>query len=191
MADDPIIVRSGELIGWTVNKAPWGPRVQWHPVFDRPCVPRKLPESYQAPAPVPPAGSGGGGSTPSGAQGAFPPMGHPGDFAPPLPPQQQYMPPGPPGAMARPLAPRPASRGRRPGLTNLARAALPVLTPAAALAATPPARLRDLHAQGPGPVHKPASAQTHAQTAYTTCTSISTAGPWRLKSDRLQTDRGS
>ena len=57
MAEDTsptIVVPSGELLGWTVRKPPWGPRVQWHPVLDRPRAPRTLPESYvpeESPAP--------------------------------------------------------------------------------------------------------------------------------------------
>ena len=43
---DDVRVPVGPLIGSTVNKAPWGPRVQWHAAHDLPRAPPKLPESY-------------------------------------------------------------------------------------------------------------------------------------------------
>ena len=60
MAEQPHVevpARMEELLGWTVHKPRWAPAVRWHPVYDVPRAPRKLPEQQapepQAPPPVP------------------------------------------------------------------------------------------------------------------------------------------
>ena len=81
-----------ELQGWTVHKARWRGSVRWHPVWDVPRVPRRLPESdLEPPAQLM---RGAGGPPPGGMPmhpammppGAMPPGGmpmHPGMMVPP------------------------------------------------------------------------------------------------------------
>ena len=48
-----------ELLGWTVHKARWRGSVRWHPVWDVPRVPRRLPESDLEPPAQLMRGAGG------------------------------------------------------------------------------------------------------------------------------------
>ena len=90
MPIDSVTVPS-ELLGWAVKKPPWGPRVRWHPAFDVPLVPKRLPENHVLEEEPPPAAvaptdaSGSGGAiVDSVPPGACPPMGMgSGDFGPP------------------------------------------------------------------------------------------------------------
>ena len=46
--------RPEDLLGYVVLKPSWEPRVRWHPVWDIPRAPRKLPESSGPERPTPP-----------------------------------------------------------------------------------------------------------------------------------------
>ena len=67
VSTDDVRVPVGPLLGWTVQKAPWGPHTQWHAAHDLPCVPRTMPESYKPEAAAGSAATNGGGA-PANAQ---------------------------------------------------------------------------------------------------------------------------